>query len=588
MTTAREIRLVGVISIAMLPGLAAGQPTLVNAGAEAGINVAHEPDVNMVTSEGWMHGGVAVGDFNNSGYPDFYVPVGGLSPDALYINNGDGTFTNQADSWGIAVRVGSTGAAVGDVNNNGWLDLYVTSFSPAGAHAAPGNHRLYQNNGDQTFTNVAEQAGVNATTVDWPNGYGAAFGDYNLNGHLDLFVCSWRDSQPVPGETNQGTGNRLFKNNGDGTFTDVTSDAIGQTALQGVWGFQPAFVDMNHNGFPEILISADFTTSRYLKNNGDGTFTNITEQSGTGIDKNGMGQAVGDLDNNGLFDWYVTSIFVTSNNPPKNNGNMLYMNQGNHEYIEMGAEMGVANGYWGWGTLAIDLDNNGWLDLLEVNGRPTTNWINKPALLFYNNGDGTFTEMAEEAGFDQIGEGRSLAWLDVERNGRLDFLVGQFQDDLLYYRNDTFDGGNWLRLTFDSSTNPLIAPNGFGVLATAFVGELQYVQYLSGSPSYLSTSELAIHFGLADAQTVDELIIRWPRGYETILHNVDVNQYLEIQAPVLADLTGSGSIGVDDLLIVLNNWGPCETVCLADMTNEGSVGVDDLLIVLNNWGPVGR
>ncbi|MCZ6603017.1 MAG: VCBS repeat-containing protein, partial [Planctomycetota bacterium] len=223
-------------------------------------------------------------------------------------------------------------------------------------------------------------------------GAGVALLDYDLDGDLDLCVVSyWGEHQ----------GNRLFRNNGDETFTDVTDVALGMGVFE-VWGFQPAFVDMNGDRYPELLISADYETSRYLVNNADGTFTDMTVASGTGLDDNGMGQAVGDFDNDGLLDWYVSSIHQLIPPPGHNSGNMLYVAQGSHCYVESSVATGTNDGGWGWGTVTVDLDNDTWLDIVEVKGRPAKGgeWINEPGKLFHNDGDGTFTEMAAATGFD--------------------------------------------------------------------------------------------------------------------------------------------------------------------------------------------
>lgn len=588
------VRNVAVCAAVLTPGLllaptATAQITLQNDTPVSGVNFLHQPDIGCIGPQVWMTGGFAVGDVTNDGYPDLFIVGGGLAPDRLYVNNGDGTFTDVSEEAGVAALHGGNGVAVGDYNNDGWLDIYVTSFGPAGQPGQPGHHRLYRNNGDGTFTNVAVEAGVNQTTTDVPNGYGAAFGDYDLDGQLDLFVCSWRDTPNQPGMPNMGEGNRLFRNNGDGTFTDVTESAIGD-GLAGVWGFQPAFVDMDDDLYPEILIAADFETSTYLRNNGDGTFSNVTPESGTGLDDNGMGQTTGDFNNNGLQDWYVTSIHKNNPLPGDNVGNMLYVNQGEHQYAELSHEAGVNDGGWGWGTIAADLNNDGWLDILEVNGRDAAGeWANERGYLFANNGDGTFDEVGLEAGFDHVGEGRGIAWFDADRDGRLDFAVSVNLGELEVYRNlsngPTGKPNSFLHLTFDTSNNPLLPANGFGTHVTAAVGEMAYTRVLSGSPSYLATSELIVHLGLGDADVIDELRIRWSRGYETVLHDVPANQFLTVQAPDLADLSADGMVGTDDLAMLVDRWGPVITssALVADINNDGVVDGADLAILLGAW-----
>jgi hypothetical protein len=308
------------------------------------------------------------------------------------------------------VNHGGIGVSAADYDANGYVDLYVTSLGSPSQDGEIGMNRLYRNNGNGTFTEVGVAAGVNLTTTSplKPASFGSAWGDFDLDGDLDLCVASWNRA---------GDGNVLFRNNGNGTFTNVTGGAVGEAFTDpswGVWGFQPVFADMNGDLYPELLMAADFETSRYLLNNGDGTFTDITISSGTGLDDNGMGQAVADVNNDGLLDWYVTSIYNECPSARFYNGNTLYLNLGNNLFQEVSASAGVNDGGWGWGTAAADFDHDGWVDLGEVNGRaapcPAFDgncndgtgdcWYGEQEYLYYNNGDGTFTELAQTAGFD--------------------------------------------------------------------------------------------------------------------------------------------------------------------------------------------
>ncbi|MHC4220326.1 MAG: ASPIC/UnbV domain-containing protein, partial [Planctomycetota bacterium] len=287
----------------------------------------------------------------------------------------------------------------------------------------------------------------------------------------------------------------------------------------------------------------------------------------------------------GRFEWYVTSVFREFP-PPDNPGNMLYLNLGPHTYLEVSGPAGVNDGAWGWGTVAVDIDHDTWVDLLEVNGRLAAPWAGQPARLFHNNGNLTFSDIAATSGFDHADEGRSLAWLDADADGDLDVLVTTNTGALTYYRNETPDIGNWLRIVLDTSVNSLLAPNGFGTRVIATVGPYSYHRYLSSDPSYLATSEPVVHFGLDTATTVDELRIEWPKGYVTVMTDVPVNQHLTIVAPPLGDVNADGGVGVLDFLDMLAGWGPCPfppDPCLADLDNDGQVGVVDFLILLANW-----
>ena len=564
-----------------LTTVSCGQVTLTDQTASSNIKATYVPAANGIPDmQERMTGGMAVGDFNNDGHQDLYWVSGGTIPDKLFINNGDGTFTDMAAAWQLTALHCGNGASVADFNGDGWLDIYVTSFGPPDVPGGiPGQHRLYRNNGNNTFTNVAESAGVQFSSPLVPGGYGSAWGDYDLDGDLDLFVASWMYA---------ADGNRLYRNNGDETFTDVTVLALG-SSIDGVRGFQPAFVDMDGDLYPEILLSADYATSRYYVNNRNGTFTDYTERSGTGMDDYGMGQTVGDFNNDGLLDWYVTSIFLDVPLNGNNPGSMLYLNLGNHRYLETSAIAGTVDGGWGWGTVALDLDHDGWQDILEVNGwcpSKKSQFCDERGKLFYNDGEsGTFSEIAFEARFDTTERGRPIVYLDVDRDGDLDVVVGNRDAATEFYRNDTPAIGNWLRISFDTSTNPLIAPNGFGTRVTATVGKKLYCRYMSASPSYLATSELTVHFGLGTAPVVDDLLIQWTRGNVTRITNVPVNQHLTISAPVLGDLDGDGSIGILDFLDLLAWWGPVDGPqgLRADLDNNGSVDINDLEQLLASW-----
>ncbi len=279
-----------------------GTPGFSDQTTDAGVVASYSPAV-----AGFLAGGV-VGDFNRDGWQDIFYPAGGDVADKLFINNGDGTFVDQASSWGIAATHRSTAAAVGDYDGNGWLDIFVTSLGPTTGEA-PGHHRLYRNNGDGTFSDVAAAAGVEQSAASGADGWGGAWGDYDLDGDLDLAVAGWRELD----------GNRLFRNDGDGTFTDVTSRA-GLGSLPGTNGFSPRFVDMDDDRYPELIWIGDFGTSHYYTNDGDGTFTDFTAGSGTSQDGTEMGMTVADWDEDGDFDFYVTTIST----------NNLYLNQGGH------------------------------------------------------------------------------------------------------------------------------------------------------------------------------------------------------------------------------------------------------------------
>lgn len=528
-------------------------------------------------------GGGAVGDFNRDGYQDVFVPSDGSGGDTdhLFINNGDGTFTDQGLAWGLtAVHVGK-GPAVGDFNRDGWLDIYLTSGGPPGG-TGPGHHKLYRNNGGASFTDVAVSAGVNFTTTMIQDGFGACFGDYDLDGDLDLFVA---------GTFTGNVGSILYRNNGDETFTDVTAESavLAQSTVT-VHGFAPRFIDLNGDHYPELLLAADFGTSRYLVNDGDGTFTDRTILSDLGHEENGMGQTVGDLNNDGLIDWYVTSIYRPAVNWT---GNKLYLNQGNDSYNEVSAASGCDNGGYGWGAVAIDFDHDGHTDIAETNGG-VGGFENEQSYLWMNNGDGTFSEQALSRGFSHFDFGRGLVNFDMDNDGDQDMIVFAWSDPLVLFRNDLVatPNTNWLRVFLSTEGCLDLAPDGYGAKVIAVTGTTTRGRSIDGGDNYLSKSELSAHFGIGSATVVDELRVEWPNGTVDVLLNVPVNQTITVAAScgtlstfLRGDVNASGTIDVADPVAVLSelfqSTQPVDCSAAADANGDGSVDIADVVGILS-------
>ncbi len=578
----------GPLLLAMPAGGAFGQVLLTDATAEAGLFGSHHVHAaGYVGPDEWMMGGLAVGDFDRDGWPDLFVLGGGGVPDQLWMNNGNGTFTDRAAEWGVAISHCGGGVAAGDLDGDGWLDLYATSYGFAWNDVGQfGQNKHYRNTGAGSFESIAFFSGLRFTSYSSsgvPCGFGACMGDYDLDGHLDLFAACWRP---------QANGSRLFRNLGDGTFVDHLIPAGLQ--MPGQWWFQGAFADMDGDAWPELLVAGDFGTSRYFRNRGDGTFEDRTEAAGTGLDANGMGQAIGDLDGDGRLDWFVTSIFAPIPEPDRLNGNALYLSEGrgvgDHRYLESAATRGVADGAWGWAAVALDLDHDGWLDLAEVNGRDSDNYGNIPGRIYRNLGGGFFEEIAAACGFGDPSEGRTLVWWDYDRDGDLDLVVQQHDGPLRLFRNDSVPAGAWLQIAFDTSGHPLMAPDGFGTRVEVRAGGRVWVGTMNGSPSYLGTSELMLHFGLGKVDSIDEVRILWPRGIEQRLLKVSPDQRLELAAPRWGDLDADGRIGGSDLAALLQGWGDAATPAAlrADLDGDGRVDGADLAILLSAWDPAGR
>ncbi len=497
-------------ALGLAPALAA-QTSYVDVTDACGLTMTHTPDPShpMVA----MVGGATVADFNQDGWPDIFVFSGGTVPDRLFINNANGTFSEQSAAWGLTDLEMGSGACAGDYDKDGWPDLFITSFGVPGA-PGPGQNRLYRNNGNGTFTDVAAQAGVQWSS-SMADGFGCCWGDYDLDGWLDLFVANY-----IPGSK----GNRLFRNNHDGTFTEV-SRVIG-LAVEDVHGFVPTFADMDGDRWPEFIFIGDTGTSEYYVNNGNGTFTDSSATVQDLDRPNGMGLTVADINGDGLLDFYVSNIYDPI---VGSGGNMLYINQGGHNYTEEGRAYGVYDGGWGWGVVAFDFDNDGWMDLGATNGWPGP-WDQYPTMLYHSQGGATFTEVAQQVGLVHLDWGRSMDVLDYDRDGDLDVLISSSGGPLKLYRNDLNNGNGWLRLRFDTSGNRNVAPEGYGTRVEVDAGGRTQVQFLSGGQGYLGHSELTLHFGLGNATVVDEVRIDWADGFRTVLRNVPANQELLVQA----------------------------------------------------------
>ena len=517
-----------------------------------------------------MTGGATVGDFNRDGWQDLFLLGGGREPDALYLNNGDGTFTDRAAAAGVAAYHRGVAVAVGDYDGNGWLDLFVTSLGSADGPARIRQHRLYHNAGvgdepvrslrdtqdhekrcpgiarwsaisDQgtgggvgaavpTFSDVAAAVGVSGPITTWPDAMGAAFGDYDLDGALDLFVTSYTEGQ----------GNRLYRNLGrePSRFADATATIAAN--LQ-IWAFAPAFVDMDGDRYPELLIAADFGTSRYLRNGGAGShgapgaFVDETAASGTDRAANGMGSAIGDFNNDGLPDWYLTSVYADRGSVSKVNGNLLYVNRGGNRYREMSEAAGVNNGGWGWGAVAVDLDHDGLLDIVATNGWDKPNpgglleWLDEPTHVFLNRGDLTFHHATFEVGLVHRKPGRGLLHLDYDNDGDQDLLIVNQQGPMSLYRNDLSGAGtNWLRVFSDTRGAAHLAPDGFGTQVAVLAGGHWQYRIIHGGSTFSGVPELSAHFGLGDAASVDLLRVTWADGQVTERRAVAPNQTLTV------------------------------------------------------------
>jgi hypothetical protein len=525
-------------------------PQLENVTATAGIRFSHvsSPEKKYIVES--MSGGVLLIDYDRDGWPDIYftnAPTVAMTlkqekaRGALYHNNHDGTFTDVTDKAGVGTPCFANGGAVGDFNNDGWPDLYITCL---------GGNVLYRNNGDGTFTDVTANAGV----ADGRNSTGAAFGDYDNDGFLDLMVsnyvdfhlddlptfgklpiCTYRGLDVQCGPRGlKGGGDSLFHNNGDGTFRNVSKQA-GVDDPHGYYGLGVAWVDFNNTGRLDIFVANDATPNFLYKNEGNGKFSEIGLESGTAVSEDGaeqacMGVAIGDYLHTGR-----PSIFVTNF---ENEYNTLYRNNGNWEFDDVSYKSGEALPSLPlvkWGNAFIDIDNDGWLDLIVVAGHvypqvdslPSGAAYAEPKLLQLNQRDGTFCDASAQAGPALMAKSvaRGLAIGDLFNDGNLDVVIENIDGAPMLLRNHGVAGTHWISFELAGTKS-----NRLGIGARLKIvsnGITQTADVRSGG-SYLSQSDLRVHFGLGASLRVDEVEIRWPSGTIDVLKNLEVDKFYAV------------------------------------------------------------
>ncbi|MBO6514615.1 MAG: CRTAC1 family protein [Phycisphaerales bacterium] len=576
----------GLLLITVAPS-AAGDPSLLftDQTEQAGLTSQNAQRSGQLYAV-MIAGGVAA-DFNNDGYHDI-LQLGSLNPNKLFINNQDGTFTDHAESWNINGPFHSYGASVADFNNDGYLDVYITAFGPAHLPPQAGQNLLMMNNGPDSdgnwyFTDVAQSAGVHRLLQNnnAPEGAGSAWGDYDLDGDLDLFVTAYSPITPA---------NRLFRNDGpDHTntwrFTDVTQEAgLEQTGLR---GFLPAFIDMNNDRYPELFIVGDFGTSRHYTNNHDGTFTNVTTTLNNITTANAMGVDIADVNHDGLLDMFVSNIRWV--NPPIG-GNLLLIQQPDNSFVDTAAQSDCLFGHWGWGSLINDFDHDGDKDILEVNGIYGFGpFSTQPATFYLNDGDGTsFTEAAEVCGIAHRGQGRGLVRLDADNDGDIDTMIfnhlqpnAYFRNELLSPKSDT-TGKHWSRIKLDTYARDSLAPQGIGAMVTLSTPTRDYLLPIHSNPTYCGSSPAETHIGLADESQIVSIQIAWPDGSFTTVTNPPVDSIINIVATSHpADYDASGEVNFSDVIEFASRLK--SRALTADHNGDGVVDFFDISTFLSDF-----
>ncbi len=542
-----------------------------------GIAATYQPWDAGPGLEGTYAGAAAVADFNGDGWPDIYLGSGGIGPEHLYVNQQGQGFVDVAAQVGLDTPAWALAAAAADYDDDGVVEIFVTTRGVPPDVPAPGHNRLYDLTPDGTFVDVAAQVGVATGSEGAPSDYAAAWGDVDLDGDLDLFVGTWHKGPPTVG------GNRLFLNQGDGTFVDATDDVFGPAMLT-AWSFTPIFVDFDEDGWTDLLLAADYGSSRVVRQLPQGLFVDVTSDVGATAWVEGMGAAVADFDGDGRLDWFISGIYSAQAPAGAPNGNVLYLQTEPGFFQDRAAEAGVADGGWAWGAAAVDFDNDGWDDLFQVNGFPLSTgldaqWYGLPPRLWHNRRDGTFLEVAAGAGVAGLTHmATAVVPLDYDRDGRIDLLVVLNGAPARLLRNVTPGAHHWLDVVLETSANPYIPPHGYGARVEVTAQGHTQVRFVHAGQGYLATSEYVLHFGLGEALLAQKVVVRWPRGQVTTLGPVQGDQRIAIHAPSLYDVNADGVVDSADRAEIELLLGPVVdgSHLRADLDNDRTVDQADL------------
>jgi len=527
-------------------------PIFTDITQQAGIHFKHgagSPEKDYIFEA--KGGGVALFDYDNDGYLDIFFTNGNtledmekgiVHPNALYHANGDGTYTDVTKKAGVEGRGWAMGCAVGDYDNDGYLDLLVLGLT---------ENVLYHNNHDGTFTDVTKKAGIKGGR--WSAG--AAFLDYDKDGYLDLYIsnyisfdlknlprrgsnkyCNYRGIPVMCGPRGlEGAADVLYHNNGDGTFTDVTK-AAGVAEKTPFYGLGVAVGDYNNDGWPDIYVANDSCPSYLYMNKKNGTFEEVGLLAGVAVSDDGMEQAgmgvdFGDYDNDGWLDITKTNFSYDYNN--------LYHNEHNGLFVENARLAGIAEvtmPFVCWGTRFIDYDNDGWKDIFAATGHVYPHLIQNPVggekyfqrkLLFRNLGNGKFADVSMQSGPGLLVEkaSRGAAFGDLDNDGDIDIVIANIDDTPTILRNDGGNRKNWLIVRLKGTKS-----NSFGLGARVKVvaGGLQQIADVTTASSIYSANDPRVHFGLNRATEAD-LEVRWPSGKVQDFKGVPINRIVLIE-----------------------------------------------------------
>jgi len=481
-------------------------------------------------------------DYDGDGLMDIYLVTGtwtknvssnegrdlrGKLSNKLYHNNGDGTFTDVTEKAGVGGNGAfGSGCSAADYDNDGHVDLYVLNYN---------GNILYHNNGDGTFADVTKKAGLASNR--W--GLSAVWFDYNNDGYLDVFVGNYllyddgkfRDFYPAAGYPGplsySGQPNALYRNNGDGTFTEVTKEA-GLFKPDGR-AMSVTVADFRNIGLLDIFVANDAMENYFFENSGKGTFVEKAVNYGLAFGENGqgvssMGPVVGDVNRDGLLDIFIPNL----------NYCILFQQalvNGRRTFFDRTVTTGLSQAlgqYAGWGAVLFDYDNDGWLDLFVAHGDAHHEYVEEASLM-RNKGDGTFEDVSDRSGqyFKEKYVGRGVAWADIDNDGDIDLLVANLNDSPKLLRNDGGNRNHWL--TVDAKLKfPTGSRDAIGARVTVATGKLKQIEDLIPSRGYMSQGDPRLHFGLGQAAYADLVEIRWPDGAVEKYEKVKANQFLKL------------------------------------------------------------
>jgi len=498
--------------------------------------------------------GIAFFDYDNDGWLDIYLtngtqlgkewPAGQAPTTHLYKNNRDGTFTDVTEKSGIGRAGWQTGVCVGDYNNDGWDDLFCCFW---------GHNILFRNNGDGTFTDVTKKAGLYNNEIRW--GAGSTFLDYNHDGNLDLFVCNYIKLDPaITPDPNgpplcqwkgvpvmcgprglTGDTNVLYRNNGDGTFTDV-SEKSGILKPGARYSISAVSYDFDNDGWPDIYVAVDSQPSILFQNNHDGTFTDVAVIAGcaysdNGHEQAGMGLGVADYDCDGWFDIFKTNFADDTCNLYHNNGD------GTFSDVTFSSGIGVNNQYVAWGCAFLDYDNDGWADIMQINGHvypqidghSLGQTYKNPRIVYRNLGEGRFKDVSTEMGrgISEKFSSRGAAFGDYDNDGDIDVLVLNLGDTPSLLRNDGGNAQNWIKLKLIGTVCNRTA---IGARVRVVTGAHAQMDEVHSGASVMSQSDLRLHFGLGKSTVIDLIEVKWPTTQKIErFTKVPANQILTIR-----------------------------------------------------------